>query len=368
MKKYRIIAFIIAFLAILFSFGKISQVKAETDIPYDSVSFTPGYYSSYNQWTNSTSPVIKFTIESDENPTSCGITLHEEEDPAGGGDFEGNLAENGTNSYSCTVNLSNLENQKSYDAYIYVKSNDEYLLQFYYLYIIKPDFDTPVTSIVSSQQMEDWPRVKLDINISDVGSGVSYWNIYYRKDNGSWTKYIPDDPNEPSPMYVNTEKTGGDGKYDFYILATDKAGNVEQKSPVAECSVNVETQNTSDDNEIIDSPPEDFEGNEAEESPVPETPVSAEDDTKTKEEVEENTEEATENEVVSEEPDEVEQDETNNSTEEKDNKNCIYILLITFLVILLILIVLALRNKDKVKSYIQKVKKLIKNIRNKESK
>ena len=70
-------------------------------------------------------------------------------------------------------------------------------------------------------------------------SGVKHSNLYYKKDTGSWTKYIPNPNTLPNAtdgdfLYANygttipfnSATTGGDGAYQFKMVATDNAGNV----------------------------------------------------------------------------------------------------------------------------------------------
>jgi len=63
----------------------------------------------------------------------------------------------------------------------------------------------------------------------DAGSGVDFVNLYYSysvNGNDSWTYWTQYGGNyATSPITFDTDLANGDGYYDFYIVATDKAGN-----------------------------------------------------------------------------------------------------------------------------------------------
>jgi hypothetical protein len=58
------------------------------------------------------------------------------------------------------------------------------------------------------------------------GSGLAGVLVWYNKDNGGWMQYGP--VASASPAILDTEMTGGDGTYQYYLLAVDVAGNLEE--------------------------------------------------------------------------------------------------------------------------------------------
>ncbi|MBN1591621.1 MAG: PQQ-binding-like beta-propeller repeat protein [Candidatus Coatesbacteria bacterium] len=87
------------------------------------------------------------------------------------------------------------------------------------------DFDTiSPSSECSSAALESGSPFPVDFTASDAYSGIAEVSLWFNKDGGGWTNYdtIPD----------KTEGTfqftpSGDGEYEFYTRAMDKAGNVE---------------------------------------------------------------------------------------------------------------------------------------------
>ena len=79
--------------------------------------------------------------------------------------------------------------------------------------------------------------VNLTCTANDVGgSGVAYVQVFYRKGTtGSFSAYVtnanPSGQWAPGTIHVDLTALGlGDGLYQFYTVATDRAGNVETKS------------------------------------------------------------------------------------------------------------------------------------------
>jgi uncharacterized repeat protein (TIGR01451 family) len=75
---------------------------------------------------------------------------------------------------------------------------------------------------------------------SDETSGVSEIDLFYRRDSGPWMRYS----NDTAPPWIwdfNTTSTGGNGFYEFFSRAIDKAGNMELLSNLPQASTTVDT-------------------------------------------------------------------------------------------------------------------------------
>lgn len=60
---------------------------------------------------------------------------------------------------------------------------------------------------------------------NDTLSGVREVALYYRYEQGAWTRY--QDTSTSAPIPFDSSRCGGDGHYEFYTVATDQAGQVE---------------------------------------------------------------------------------------------------------------------------------------------
>jgi hypothetical protein len=75
---------------------------------------------------------------------------------------------------------------------------------------------------------------------SDPSSGVACATLWYRKDGGTWTAYTTQTP--PTGTFsFDSSTTGGDGFYEFEVVAEDNAGNLETRTGTAEASTTVIT-------------------------------------------------------------------------------------------------------------------------------
>jgi hypothetical protein len=90
----------------------------------------------------------------------------------------------------------------------------------------------------------------IHVSASDDLSKVDLISLYYRRrpyggSFGSWTLYqthdVTDALSVSEDFSFDSSTTGGDGEYEFYSLATDKAINVESALGVAEVSVQIDT-------------------------------------------------------------------------------------------------------------------------------
>ncbi|MBI4181917.1 MAG: hypothetical protein HY520_03045, partial [Candidatus Aenigmarchaeota archaeon] len=98
---------------------------------------------------------------------------------------------------------------------------------------------TPPTS--SASPLDNY-TTSVIFNISytqnDPLSGVASVELFYSKDSGTWTLY---GTFFSSPISFDSGTTGGDGFYEFEVVATDNANNPEQQTQIAEASTTVDT-------------------------------------------------------------------------------------------------------------------------------
>jgi hypothetical protein len=71
-------------------------------------------------------------------------------------------------------------------------------------------------------------------------NGILKVELWYRKDAESWVKY-GDDTAPPWSWNFDTSTTGGDGKYQFYLVAWDNAGNNEDPPATNDTWTTVDT-------------------------------------------------------------------------------------------------------------------------------
>src|SRR5881628_2185970 len=97
----------------------------------------------------------------------------------------------------------------------------------------------PVSSVDPLPASETTSTFSVSASASDSG-GVANVELFERKDGGTWTSY-GNDAASPWRWSFDTTGLGGDGLYEFYSLATDRASNIENKTAIPEASTTVDT-------------------------------------------------------------------------------------------------------------------------------
>ncbi|MCD4654818.1 right-handed parallel beta-helix repeat-containing protein, partial [bacterium] len=92
-------------------------------------------------------------------------------------------------------------------------------------YIPPEDLINPFSYADPLPELYTSDNLVITYQASDAESGVQYVELYYRLSEGTWTYY--DQAVMGVDFYFNASETGGNGRYDFYTVATDNAGNVE---------------------------------------------------------------------------------------------------------------------------------------------
>ena len=112
---------------------------------------------------------------------------------------------------------------------------------------VEPDGETLLDTAapratVSTAAYASQTPLRLDFEATDgtIGSGVRAVRFWYRYNQGDWVE--TDVVGEGSSGTVWFEPPEGNGSYEFFALATDAAGNSEQKDYVAETSVVLDDQ------------------------------------------------------------------------------------------------------------------------------
>jgi len=105
---------------------------------------------------------------------------------------------------------------------------------------ITVDTAAPTSSLFALATTQSTSVFTVTASASDALSGVDQVDLYYRHQGGTWTLYGTVGQS-PWTFTVNAAISGGDGLYEFYVVATDVAGNVESKAPASETSTTVDT-------------------------------------------------------------------------------------------------------------------------------
>ena len=92
-------------------------------------------------------------------------------------------------------------------------------------YLPPPDTEDPESYVLALPEFFNEQVIDLPYFFYDANSGVVFVELFYRFEGGAWTQY-PGTFTE-SPISFDSGQTGGDGFYEFYTIATDGAGNVE---------------------------------------------------------------------------------------------------------------------------------------------
>ena len=98
-------------------------------------------------------------------------------------------------------------------------------------YAAAPDSAAPVSSVAALPDEVTSATFNIQALASDAESGVAAVRLYYRRNGGAWTLY-PDAATSISAtsfwtVSFNSALAGGDGDYEFYSVARDRAGNQE---------------------------------------------------------------------------------------------------------------------------------------------
>ncbi|TMK43859.1 MAG: hypothetical protein E6G55_11950, partial [Actinobacteria bacterium] len=102
------------------------------------------------------------------------------------------------------------------------------------------DTAPPVSTLGSLPTYVTTTTVDLLATASDSGSGVSSVTFYDRLAGGPWAT-LGTDSTAPYSWTFDSAAAGGDGIYEFYVVATDGIGNVEPKPQAPEASTTIDT-------------------------------------------------------------------------------------------------------------------------------
>ncbi|MBN1593504.1 MAG: choice-of-anchor D domain-containing protein, partial [Candidatus Coatesbacteria bacterium] len=96
----------------------------------------------------------------------------------------------------------------------------------------------PASSCVSPEYANESPIV-VDFSATDALSGIAEVALWFRFDGGAWTNSGLTAEGESGSFDFNPES--GDGEYEFYVIATDAAGNVENAPTTADTTTLYDT-------------------------------------------------------------------------------------------------------------------------------
>lgn len=108
--------------------------------------------------------------------------------------------------------------------------------------------DRPPSSVVQNAPVySTTSKFNVTYAAYDSRSGVRCVELFYRRNQGAWTKYVDAGTTiTSSTMLFDATITGGDGYYEFYTVATDNAGNVEPAPDLADDATDVLTRYPND--------------------------------------------------------------------------------------------------------------------------
>jgi len=93
---------------------------------------------------------------------------------------------------------------------------------------------TPPSSVCSSPAMVAEPRIPVQFKVSEITSGVEQTTLWYRFEDGQFTSTRITRPGLSGEIIFRPRE--GFGRYDFYTISVDKAGNVERPPLVPDTS------------------------------------------------------------------------------------------------------------------------------------
>ncbi|MDI6916270.1 MAG: type II secretion system F family protein [Thermoplasmatales archaeon] len=116
------------------------------------------------------------------------------------------------------------------------------------IYPIAVDLAQPGSSVEHISYWQKEPSFDITVSASDKmpGSGMDSVELFYRysEDNytwGNWSSYGAPDEEAPWKFKFDTKTAGGDGHYEFCSVATDVAGNTENRPVRADAKCGVDS-------------------------------------------------------------------------------------------------------------------------------
>ncbi len=100
--------------------------------------------------------------------------------------------------------------------------------------IVGTDTTPPESSVLDLAPLTTQAVLDIAYTASDADSGVADVSLHFSKDGGPWTEY--GSGYSSSPISFDSTTTGGDGRYEFYTIATDAATNEEAAPATADAS------------------------------------------------------------------------------------------------------------------------------------
>jgi hypothetical protein len=113
------------------------------------------------------------------------------------------------------------------------------------LMVTASDSSTPTSWLSPLPAYITGPGTNVTCTANDIGSGVAYVELYYRKGTESYSMYVtgavPSGQFAPGRIYLDFTALGlTDGPYQFYTVATDRVGNREAAPATADTSTTLD--------------------------------------------------------------------------------------------------------------------------------
>lgn len=216
------------------------------------VSTLSGEYTNGVQYTKTRTPVISVNVTSSVELKGCELTVALK--PKDGTpssqeviNVEPILVSSGI--YKCNFDFKalnySLEPDGLYEfnlfAYDSTRYRDNYNTAFLTGFTV--DLLPPVTKVLGIIRTDGYePNLSVRVEGKELGVAIESYKVMYSLDNGPWLEGTPCPGIAGSPFncpfgIANIKKNG---TYRFYVYGIDFVGNVEQKSPVAEASYEVD--------------------------------------------------------------------------------------------------------------------------------
>ncbi len=219
-------------------------------------------------YTTGNSLFIEYNVNSDIDVSEC-VVVAKNNSNNQVANLNANVNQTSSNSWYCSVETSDigyaLNTGVSYEFTPVVKLNPEVPVGGAENFegdkkTVIVDYEKPVSYVKNLEIDTYYNQVRIDVYFgSSSPVGIEWLEMYYRVDGGAWKKHdhlagIGEAMISVGTSYQFAPK--GNGKYDFYSIAIDYAGNKESKSAVVEQSIVVDEFT----DEEPDTEPED-EGN-----------------------------------------------------------------------------------------------------------
>ncbi len=253
MKKTIIFLGLIISLITSFFYG-VELVYASTVV--QNVKVSPVVTGSNNViYTTSDSLFIEYSVNSDIDIAEC-VVVGKNNSSGLVANLNANVIKKNSNTWTCSIETSsvgytlNSGNSYTFTPIAKLDPNSGASPSTFEgdKKSILVDYEKPTSSVISLEKYDYYDQLCIDVYFEGSDDlNLEWFELYYRVDGGSWKKVDQlvgkadlmvgaDIPYQFFPQVNGKEN----GKYDFYSIAIDYAGNKESKSPTVEQGIVVD--------------------------------------------------------------------------------------------------------------------------------